>query len=61
MLLYSKEQLIIDHMNSIATLFGGWKTKDVDSILIGERFNTLQHKEILCHTAACGCTVFLSL
>lgn len=52
MLLNSKEQLIIDHMNSIAKFFGGWKTKDVDSILIRERFSTLQYKETLCHTAA---------
>lgn len=52
MLLNSKEELIIDHMNSIAKFFGGWKTKDVDSILIRKRFEILQYKETQCHIAA---------
>lgn len=53
MLLNSKEQLIIDHMNAIAKFFGGWNDEEnVNPRLIEERFNILQVYEMRCHTAA---------
>ena len=51
MLLNSKEQLIIDHMNAVAKLFGGWQ-EEISPSLILERFYTLETWENRCHTAA---------
>lgn len=53
MLLNSKEQLIVDHMNAIAKFFGGWKDEEnVNPRLIEERFNILHVYEMRCHTSA---------
>lgn len=54
MLLNSKEQLIVDHMNAIANFFGGWNCPTVDAPKkdIINTFNLLLSYEQRCHEAA---------
>ena len=52
MLLNSREQLIIDHMNAIAKFFGDWRDTSINNEVILERWNILQNIEKMAHEAA---------